>query len=180
MLLCHAIDRDRSWHLSCNVCCMALHSSATDIDQGPNTLYPHAFGDVAALALSPSLVVRVAGGPHKERTARRQAPLEVQLEAPYYYAHLAHPHTDAANLTPSTNCRARMYCNPYCNGAGTHWYTMDKVIPPDHRKPPKQAQLADAPVQARTYASKLVKRRGQRFESARRLSKSADLQLKRR
>jgi hypothetical protein len=26
---------------------------------------------------------------------------------------------------------------PYCNRANTYWYTLDKVIPPDHRKPPK-------------------------------------------
>jgi len=26
---------------------------------------------------------------------------------------------------------------PYCNRADTHWYTLDKVIPPDHRKPHK-------------------------------------------
>jgi hypothetical protein len=32
---------------------------------------------------------------------------------------------------------------PYCNRADTHWYTMDKVIPPDHRKPPKRAQFPD-------------------------------------
>ena len=38
---------------------MALHSSATDIDLGPNTLYPHAFGEVATHALWLSLVVRV-------------------------------------------------------------------------------------------------------------------------
>ena len=25
---------------------------------------------------------------------------------------------------------------PYCNRADTHWYTMDKGKPPDHRKPP--------------------------------------------
>ena len=45
---------------------------------------------------------------------------------------------------------------PYCNRASTHWYAMDKVTPPDRRKPPKQAQFPDAPVRARTYASKLV------------------------
>jgi hypothetical protein len=60
------------------------------------------------------------------------------------YAHLAHPLTDAAILTPSTNCRAPMYCNPYCNRADRHWYTMDKAILPDHQKPPKQAQSPDA------------------------------------
>ena len=51
---------------------------------------------------------------------------------------------------------ARTYCNPYCNRADTHWYTMDKGKPPDHRKPPKQAQFPDAPGWARTYASKLL------------------------
>jgi hypothetical protein len=49
-----------------------------------------------------------------------------------------------------------IYCNPYCNQADTHWYTIDKATPPDDRKPPKQAPYSDAPVQARTYASKLV------------------------
>jgi hypothetical protein len=33
-----------------------------------------------------------------------------------------------------------IYCNPYCNRADTHWYRMDKVRPPDHRNPPKQAE----------------------------------------
>ena len=28
---------------------------------------------------------------------------------------------------------------PYCNLADTHWYAMDKAMPPDHRKPHKQA-----------------------------------------
>jgi hypothetical protein len=63
-----------------------------------------------------------------------------------------------------------IYCNPYCNRADTRWYTLDKTTPLENRKPPKQAQFPDAPVRARTYASKLVKRLGQRFESARRLS----------
>jgi hypothetical protein len=49
---------------------------------------------------------------------------------------------------------------------------MDKAIPQDHRKPSKQARFPDAPVQASTYASKLVAGAGQRFESARRLSRS--------
>jgi hypothetical protein len=62
---------------------------------------------------------------------------------------------DAGNLIPSTNRRPPMYCNR----ADTHWYTMDKVIPPDHRKPPKQAQFPDASGRARTPASKLVMRR---------------------
>jgi uncharacterized Fe-S cluster protein YjdI len=30
-----------------------------------------------------------------------------------------------------------IYCNLYCNRADTHWYTMDKVRPPYHRKPHK-------------------------------------------
>src|SRR5215208_7993138 len=62
-----------------------------------------------------------------------------------------------------------IYCNPYCNRADTHWYTLDKAIPPDQRKPPKQVQFPDAPVRAGTYASKLVAGAGKRFESARRL-----------
>jgi hypothetical protein len=64
----------------------------------------------------------------------------------------------------------------YCNRADTHWYTMDKATPPDHRKPPKQAQFPDAPGLARTCASKLVAGAGQRFESARRLSFLVHLQ----
>jgi hypothetical protein len=55
-----------------------------------------------------------------------------------------------------TSSRPRKYCNPYCNRAGTHWYTMDKVRLPDRREPPKQAQFPDAPVRASIYASKLV------------------------
>ena len=45
---------------------------------------------------------------------------------------------------------------PYCNRASTHWYTMDKATPPDHRKPPKQAQFPDAQGRASMCASKLV------------------------
>ena len=57
---------------------------------------------------------------------------------------------------------------------------MDKQVCQKSQKPPKQAQFPDARGRASVYASKLVKRLGQRFESARRLSKSADLQVKRR
>ena len=64
----------------------------------------------------------------------------------------------------------RTYCNPYCNRADTHWYTLDKAISPEHRKPHKQAGKPDAPVRASMYASKLVAGAGQRFESARGLS----------
>src|ERR671913_2105236 len=55
-----------------------------------------------------------------------------------------------------TSSRSRKYCNPYCSRADTHWYTMDKVRPPDHPKPPKQAQFPDAVGRASMYASKLV------------------------
>jgi hypothetical protein len=58
----------------------------------------------------------------------------------------------------------------YCNRADTHWYTMDKVTPLDHPKPPKQARFPDTPGRTRTHASKLVTAADQRFESARRLS----------
>jgi hypothetical protein len=44
----------------------------------------------------------------------------------------------------------------YCNRADTHWYTMDKVTPLDHPKPPKQARFPDAQGRTRTHASKLV------------------------
>src|SRR5215211_8170042 len=47
---------------------------------------------------------------------------------------------------------------PYCNRASTHWYTMDKVLPPGRGKPPKQAQFPDAPGRPGTRASKLVMR----------------------
>jgi|SRR5215211_1116582 hypothetical protein len=172
MLLCHAIDRDRSTHLSCQ--CL-LHGFALI---GKRRHRPRAQPLISMPSarwrpmLSLSLVGRVAGGRHKDRRGRRLAPLEVQLEAPYYcyyYAHLSHPLTDAANLTTSTNCRPRMYCNPYCNRADTHWYTMDKSTPSDHRKCPKQARFPDAQGRARMYASKLVAGAGKRFESARRL-----------
>jgi hypothetical protein len=59
---------------------------------------------------------------------------------------------------------------PNCNRASTRWYTIDKVTPPDHRKPPKQARFPDTLGRTRTYASKLIAGAGQRFESARRLS----------
>jgi hypothetical protein len=61
-----------------------------------------------------------------------------------------------------------IYCNPYCNRAGTHWYAMDKPMPPDHRKPPKRARFPDAVGHNRTCASQLLMSRGKRFESARR------------
>jgi predicted dehydrogenase len=58
-----------------------------------------------------------------------------------------HPKSDVRGATGRTgrhgdDCRPviEAYENvlqPYCNRAGTHWYTMDKAIPPDHRKPPK-------------------------------------------
>ena len=58
---------------------------------------------------------------------------------------------------------------PYCNLADTGGYALDKAIPPDLQKPPKQAQFPDAVGRAGTSASKLVMSRGKRFESARRL-----------
>jgi hypothetical protein len=47
---------------------------------------------------------------------------------------------------------------------------VDKLPCQEYRKPPKQAQFPDTVGRAGTYASKLVMRLGQRFESARRLS----------
>jgi hypothetical protein len=44
----------------------------------------------------------------------------------------------------------------YCNRADMHWYAMDEPTPPIHRNPHKQARFPDAPVRARTCASKLV------------------------
>jgi hypothetical protein len=58
---------------------------------------------------------------------------------------------------------------PYCNRADTSWYATDTRLALARRKPPEQAKLPDAPGRARTHSSKLVKRLGQRFESARRL-----------
>jgi hypothetical protein len=46
------------------------------------------------------------------------------VEAPYYYAHLAHPLTEAAKLTLSTSRRPRMYCNRTATGlirTSTQW-----------------------------------------------------------
>jgi hypothetical protein len=48
VLLCHASDWNRSTHVSC----MALHSSARDIDLEPNTSNPCLLGGVAAHALA--------------------------------------------------------------------------------------------------------------------------------
>jgi hypothetical protein len=50
----------------------------------------------------------------------------------------------------------RKVLQPYCNRADTHCYAMDKEIPPDRRKPPKQAGFPDALGRASMYASKLV------------------------
>jgi hypothetical protein len=151
MLLCHARERDRSTHLSCNLSCMALHSSAKDIDQGPNTLYPHAFSDVAAHALAISVVVPVARVRHKETV-----PLDDKLLSggPGRGALLLRPPRSSPH--PEHELPTTHILQPYCNRAGTHWYTMDKEKPPDHRKPPTQAEFPDAPVQARTWSSKLV------------------------
>ena len=83
---------------------MALHShrqQGSTKDPIPHILMPSA---TWRFMLWPSLVVLVAGGPHKE-----SVPLDdklifrFQVEAPYYYTHLAHPLTEAANLTPSTH-----------------------------------------------------------------------------
>jgi hypothetical protein len=75
---------------------------------------------------------------------------------------------------------------PVCNRAGLTatvlqpgWYATDTSSALVHRKPPKQAQLPDALGEASMYASKLVMRLGQWFESARRLSICRDLQVKR-
>jgi hypothetical protein len=45
---------------------------------------------------------------------------------------------------------------PYCNLADTGGYALDKAIPPDLQKPPKQAQFPDTVGRAGTSASKLV------------------------
>src|SRR5215212_7751924 len=77
---------------------------------------------------------------------------------------LAHPHsmTDPYMLglgsiygieyapLPLKLIPTRKYCNPYCNRADTHWYTMDKPIPPDRRKSRKQAN-------SRTHRYRLVR-----------------------
>ena len=47
-------------------------------------------------------------------------------------------------------------CGCTATFSDTHWYTMDKATPLDHRKLPKQAQFPDTPGLARTYSSKLV------------------------
>jgi hypothetical protein len=67
------------------------------------------------------------------------------------------------------SCRGRSYPRAYCNRADTSWYATDTRLALARRKPPEQAKLPDAPGRARTHSSKLVKRLGQRFESARRL-----------
>jgi hypothetical protein len=48
MLHCDA----RAWERSAHVSCVALHSLVSDIDLQPNASYPHAFGGVAAHALT--------------------------------------------------------------------------------------------------------------------------------
>ena len=61
--------------------------------------------------------------------------LEVHADTSgYYYAYHARPLAEAEDFMPSTSCRPRTYCNPYCNRADTHWYTMGKAIPPDQPK----------------------------------------------
>jgi hypothetical protein len=101
MLLCHARDRHRSTLLSCNVCCMALYSSVTVIDQGPNTLYPclRRGGGPCSLAISSSAS---SGGP-SQRPYR--STIKVQVEAPYYsYTYLAH----IRSPTPQSSPRGRI------------------------------------------------------------------------
>jgi hypothetical protein len=58
----------------------------------------------------------------------------------------------------------------YCNRTDMYWYRIEKATPQDYRKSPKKARFPYASGRARTCASKLVMRLGQRFESARRLS----------
>src|SRR5215212_7321737 len=58
----------------------------------------------------------------------------------------------------------------YCNRTDMYWYRIEKATPQDYRKSPKKARFPYASGRARTCASKLVMRRGQRFESAPRLS----------
>jgi hypothetical protein len=95
-------------------------------------------------------LVRVAGGPHKDSAGRRrtsQSPRETR-----------HTSTSAVSWpTPETSSRAQGANHP-CTAtfSDTHWYTMDKATPPNHRKPPKYADSPDAVGWARTCASKLV------------------------
>ena len=51
------------------------------------------------------------------------------MELPY--AQPGNPLTDAANLTPSTSCRPRMYCNRTATGlihTGTQWTKRHRQI----------------------------------------------------
>src|SRR5829696_5997785 len=63
----------------------------------------------------------------------------------------------------------------YCNRTDMYWYRIEKATPQDYRKSPKKARFPYASGRARTCASKLVMRRGQRFESARRISNTLRL-----
>ena len=42
--------------------------------------------------------------------------LEIQGDAPYYYAYLGRPLAEAADLIPSSSCRPLMYCNRASTG----------------------------------------------------------------
>src|SRR5918999_5222842 len=72
---------------------------------------------------------------------------------------MAHPthasHTTWTRPTASSPTRAEDHRRT-ATFSDTRWYTTDKVRPPDHRKPPKQAQFPDAVGRASMYASKLV------------------------
>ena len=64
----------------------------------------------------------IRGGARREREVRERARI---MEA-----------GGTVPLTPGSTQRVSVL-QPYCNRADTPWYTMDKVTPPDHRKPPK-------------------------------------------
>ena len=99
--------------------------------------YIHAFGDVAAHALAISS--SASSGSSSQRaypstisSSRGPGRGALLLRPPSSSPHRRrkpHPEHELPTLG--------MYCNPYCNRAGTHWYTMDKAMLPDHQKPHK-------------------------------------------
>jgi hypothetical protein len=90
------------------------------------------------------------------------APSFPTLGCARYPGHRARPRTVrflfcAMRNSSRPSCPSRYRgLRTYCNRADTCWYRMDKGTPPDQPKPPKQAQFPDAPVRARTCASKLL------------------------
>ena len=74
--------------------------------------YIHAFGDVAAHALAISSSASSGRPSQRAYRSRLSSSGRPGRGALLLSPPRSHPLTEAAKLTPNTNCRPRMYCNP--------------------------------------------------------------------